>query len=74
MKIFHYDWQTGALLGEGLADESPLEPGVWLIPAQATDVVPPEPLEGHQVVWTGEEWIQQALPEPAADIALEVTP
>lgn len=41
MKIWHLNPTTNEYLEPGLADESPLEPGVYLIPAHATTVEPP---------------------------------
>lgn len=55
MKIFHYDL-NGLFIREGFADESPLEPGVWLIPAGATSVEPPQIEEGQRLRWDGEFW------------------
>jgi len=39
--IYSYDRDTKEYAGSAHADESPLEPGVFLIPAYATDVEPP---------------------------------
>lgn len=64
MKIYHYDTETGVYLGQGLADESPLEPGVWLIPAGATTSEPPQPPKGKRVVMVNGGWRLQAIPEP----------
>lgn len=41
MKIYNYNHKTFEYIGEGLADESPLEKGVYLIPANATELEPP---------------------------------
>lgn len=73
MKLFHYHPVTGIFLGEGLADESPLEPGVWLIPAHATTEEPPEAGKGQQVMWNG-EWRIEAIPEPEPEPEPEPTP
>lgn len=40
--IYNYDSATGAYVSTSLADPSPREPGVYLIPAHATEIAPPE--------------------------------
>jgi hypothetical protein len=62
MKIFHYHPDTGELLGEGIADESPLEPGVWLVPASATALEPPTAPEGEVAVFVNDSWTLQPIP------------
>ena len=64
MKIFHYHPETGALLGEGTADPSPLEPGKWLVPAYATSEEPPIAEDDEQVTWVADAWQVQSIPEP----------
>lgn len=59
MDIYHFDPKTGELAGVAQARESPLEPGVFLLPQLATFDVPPEPQEGHTRVWDGAQWIQK---------------
>jgi hypothetical protein len=41
MKIYNYHPDYKYFYCESIADESPLEPGVFLIPAHATDIEPP---------------------------------
>lgn len=74
MKIFHYHPKTGVYLGPGLADESPLEPGVWLVPAHATAVAPPKARAGKQQVWFDDAWMLQPIPEPAPEPVAPITP
>ena len=40
--VYQYDL-AGMYVGQTDADESPLEPGVFLIPARCAEVSPPEP-------------------------------
>ncbi len=60
--------QTGVFNGVEFAQESPLETGVYLLPASATLIKPPQPAEGKQAVWHGGSWKIEDIPlveEPA---------
>ena len=63
MNIYHYN-SDGFLVGTSEADESPLEPGVFLIPAMATETVPPNVAEGMRVRFDGGAWVVESIPEP----------
>jgi hypothetical protein len=68
MKIYNYDPKNGYFVGESLADESPLETGVYLIPAHATEIPAPKTTKGKVVVFNGNDWELQDLPkEPIID-------
>ena len=68
MKIYNYNPENGYFVGESLADESPLEPSVYLIPAHATKIAAPKATKGKVVVWNGSDWELQDLPvEPVID-------
>ena len=54
MKIYNYHPEYKHLTGVSIADESPLEPGVWLISAYATEVEPPTFKDGEIPVFNGE--------------------
>jgi hypothetical protein len=44
--------------------ESPLEPGVWLMPGNCTDVVPPEfNKETHVCKFDGAQWVVELKPQ-----------
>ena len=43
-------------------DRSPIS-GTWQIPAGCTEITPPEPSDGMELVWNGENWEQQPKPE-----------
>ena len=60
--VYSYDPNTGKYQGTARAWESPLEPGVYLIPAHATEVEPPEVDENHQAIWNGESWDIKEIP------------
>jgi len=61
MNIYHYN-QEGVYVGLGVADESPLEPGVYLIPASSTTSPVPSFSDGQQAVWDGSSWNVQTIP------------
>lgn len=63
-KIYSYDGPSGEFLMEGEADESPLEPGVFLIPANATTVAPPLHKEGFLRVFRNGDWGYVPTAEP----------
>lgn len=46
-----------------VADESPLEPGVYLLPGGAVDAPAPEVPEGKRAKWVG-EWVYEDAPVP----------
>lgn len=75
MQIYHYHPVTGEFLGEGVADESPLEPGAYLVPAHATTTAPPTAMSGKVRVWRGEWVFEDVLAgEPTHDPGYEPTP
>jgi hypothetical protein len=69
MQIHHYHPETGRYLGTETAFESPLEPGVFLIPAYATTKAPPE--GAQDVAFDGKAW--QAI-EAATDTEQDQEP
>lgn len=64
MKIYHYQENTGELIGEGVADHDPLEAGCWLVPAHATNVAPPENVEGSTRHFVAGGWEYREIPPP----------
>lgn len=67
MKIYNYDAVTKAYMGEGFADESPLEAGVWLIPAHATAITPLEAQQNKIRCFVDGAWVYKDIPEPQAE-------
>lgn len=63
MKIYNYD-QNGKLIGSSKADPSPLEEGMYLIPARATDQEPPVPKNGFDIYWNETKWEYRPVPNP----------
>lgn len=53
--VFQTD-HLGLYVGPTTADESPLEPGVFLIPGGCVEVAPPEAPQGKIQHWNGKRW------------------
>ena len=61
--------RAGHYMGPTAADESPLEPGVWLIPGRCVDAAPPESWPTDKWPrWNGSGWDLIAKPTAAANI------
>jgi hypothetical protein len=67
--VYQYD-ATGAYVGTTDADESPLEPGVWLLPARTTETEPPGCGADQMQQWIGAAW--QVVTRPPAPTATEI--
>ena len=60
--------RAGLLQGETVADESPLEPGVYLLPSGCTFTAPPDEVpEGQWPRFNGSTWDFVPKPAPAND-------
>lgn len=78
MQIYNYDALTGEYIGETTADESPLEPGIFLIPANATTTAPPNTQAGKTINFQNGAWVFIDIPvlepEPEPQTKPEVKP
>lgn len=54
--IYNYHPQTSEFINEVLAEESPLEPGVILLPAFATTAKPPKAASREVAVFADDQW------------------
>lgn len=66
MKIVSQLDADGYFVGEAIAHESPLEPGVYLIPAGAVDRAPPKTEPGRRYRLWSDGWRGEAVPAPPA--------
>lgn len=57
MKIYNYHPEYKIYIGSSDADESPLEPGVFLIPAYATELEPPTCTESEIQIFDENSWV-----------------
>lgn len=55
--VYSFHYATRAYVGTEIAEESPLEPGVWHIPANATDIEPPVAPPGKVAVFGTDRWL-----------------
>lgn len=61
--VYLYD-ETGRYNGKYDAQESPLEPGTFIVPARSTDVAPPS-VGGNQFAqWDGTQWLVEDVATP----------
>jgi hypothetical protein len=75
MKIYNYHPITKEYIGESIADESPLEEGVFLIPAYSTYIQVPEFQAGKVTMFNEEtqQWQQVSIEFANAETPLELT-
>lgn len=71
--VFQTDFD-GVYVGLVAADESPLEPGVFLIPAGCVEVAPPVLAENQRARWLGEEWLVETRVELSPEPELPAEP
>lgn len=67
--VYSYHPFTRAYIGPlvlDASDRSPLEPGVWLIPGDCLDAVPPVPGPGQFVAEEDGAWVLRDIPQPPA--------
>lgn len=62
-KVYRYD-ENGYYAGTEIAFESPLEPDVYHIPTNCTDIEPANPYVGYRNRWDGSAWVQEVIPDP----------
>lgn len=67
--VYSYD-ENGCFSGETVAQESPLEDGVFLMPAMSTELAPPSCQEGSIQKFDGYEWSIVDAPKPEDNSAL----
>ncbi len=53
--VYLFDENTKEFISENFAQASPLEPDIYLMPANSTELKP-EPIEGEKAVWNGKKW------------------
>lgn len=68
MKAYQYDSETKKYIGEIERQIDPLESqaqgkDIYLMPADSTDIVPPEPKDGYDIVFNGTDWEYKEIPK-----------
>jgi hypothetical protein len=64
---------NGYFSGVTIADESPLEVGVYLMPANTVDADAPTIPDGHLAKWDG-SWMYEPIPAPVVEPIPEPAP
>lgn len=75
-KIVYQTNSQHIFVGVAEADESPLEPGVWLIPGGCVELAPPKVGPGMRARWAQTQWVLEPIPlavtEADASSAIDV--
>jgi hypothetical protein len=58
---------AGYFIGLTVADKSPLEPGVFLLPAGAIDQPAPTVPSGQRARWQSDGWVFEPVPQAASE-------
>lgn len=61
-KVVYQVDDQGLYVGRAVADPSPLETDVWLIPAGCVTVAPPKAPVGKVCKWDGQQWLHVEAP------------
>ncbi|MFJ3316107.1 tail fiber assembly protein [Herbaspirillum huttiense] len=72
MQIYNFHPKTFVLLGLGDADQDPLNPGNWLLPAFSTEIAPPDATEGQRAIFSIDDQVWRL--EPIPEVEPEQTP
>ena len=64
---------SGYFVGVTSADQDPLNPNNWLIPAGCVEIEPPAHKEGFLLFWSGGEWSYEDIREPEPEPEPEPT-
>lgn len=56
--------ENGYFVGVAVADESPMEPGIFHLPAGAVDIAPPAIEDGKRYKPNGKGWTAEEIPKP----------
>lgn len=62
-RVYVFD-ADGPFVGPYDAQESPLDPGVFLVPQRSTDIAPPAVTEAQFAQWNGTAWDVIDIPPP----------
>lgn len=74
MKIYLFNPDTGAYLGEDFADEAPMRRGEFVIPPDATSVAPQEVGQGEFPVFDPAARRWERRPKPGVRSGEQLTP
>jgi hypothetical protein len=71
--VYQYDI-AGLYVGPVMADKSPLEENVYLLPARCTETPPPEAPDGFLPRWNGVAWSLAQRPKQKTEQSETVDP
>lgn len=70
MLVYNYHPITKEFTGLNEADEDPLDKGRWLIPASATVISPPDPVDGKYRAFIDGEWMLVDIPSEPTEVSV----
>jgi hypothetical protein len=74
IEVYSFNPITKEYTGIVIADESPLEVGVYLLPANSTTEKPPKQSDQYIIIWDGKKWQKEKIKEKPEEDRIDNSP